>query len=37
MITAADIYVWIVDNKWWLWMLVPLVGVILIVRAGSVR
>jgi len=34
MITPADIYVWIMDNKWWLWMAIPFVGVILVVRAN---
>jgi hypothetical protein len=37
MITIADIYVWIVDNKSWLWMLVPLAVVIFFVRAASTR
>lgn len=34
MITIADIYVWFSENKWWLIMLVPIIGVIWIVRAS---
>lgn len=33
----ADIYMWAVNNKWWLICLVPLVIVVLIVRAASPR
>lgn len=37
MFDIADVYVWIVQNKWWLWCLVPLVIIVAIYKAGSVR
>ncbi len=37
MIGLADIYVWVVDNKWWLAGLVPFIIVIVLVRSASVK
>jgi len=37
MLTAADVYIWIKDNSWWLWGLVPFAIVVMILRSASVR
>lgn len=37
MFDIADVYVWVRQNAWWLWMLVPLVIVIFFIRSASVR
>lgn len=37
MISIAEIGLWVRDNMWWLWMAVPFVIVIAIVRSASVR
>lgn len=37
MIGLADIYIWFLQNKWWLAAVVPFVIVILLIRSASVR
>jgi len=37
MISPAEIYVWLIENKWWLVMAVPFVIVIFFIRSASVR
>ena len=37
MIQISDIYVWLSNNTYWLWVLVPLIIVIIILRSASVR
>jgi len=37
MIGLADIYIWFLQNKWWLVCLVPFIIVILFLRSASVK